>query len=212
MSLPHGQLYLTDADSSLSDDEISLLIGHEMSHVLNLHSLELIYIYALSNMLVGPMIFLLWGSSESKYLSAALHFMITSLINGFNNFESRHIELEADLQGMILAANACYNMSICPGFWADMEGMQGRSESLWFREAFMSHPSYSTRSKFAAENIDDIMKMREARGCPPVPPLPPPKPKAPKKAKKVFTLFQFFVLLLKDSVFIMTAIFRSALF
>lgn len=117
MSLPHGQLYLTDGDSSLSDDEISLLIGHEMSHVINLHSLELIYVYAISNLFASPMILLLWGSSESRYLSAAIHFMITSMVNGFNNFESRHIELEADLQGMILAASACYNMSICPGFW-----------------------------------------------------------------------------------------------
>lgn len=82
-------------------------------------------------------------------------------------------------------------------FRAEMEQFGGRSESLWFREAFMSHPSYSARSKFAAENIDEIMEMRKARGCPPVPPLPIPKTIASKKKRRNLTLFQYFVLLLR---------------
>lgn len=74
-----------------SDDELALVIAHEMAHNLMGHPKKL---------------------SEKSSLSG----LATSL--GLSGRAQRQMELEADRMGIIMAANAGYNYKIAPDFWA----------------------------------------------------------------------------------------------
>jgi Zn-dependent protease with chaperone function len=74
-----------------SDDELALIIAHEMAHNLMGHPKKL---------------------SEKSSLSG----LATSL--GLSGRAQRQMELEADRMGIIMAANAGYNYKIAPDFWA----------------------------------------------------------------------------------------------
>jgi predicted Zn-dependent protease len=74
-----------------SEDELALVIAHEMSHNLLDHPKRL---------------------SEKSALSG----LATSL--GLSGRAQRQMELEADRMGIIMAARAGYNYKIAPDFWA----------------------------------------------------------------------------------------------
>jgi len=74
-----------------SDDELALVIAHEMAHNLLDHPKRL---------------------SEKSALSG----LATSL--GLSGRAQRQMELEADRMGIIMAANAGFNYKIAPDFWA----------------------------------------------------------------------------------------------
>lgn len=74
-----------------SDDELALVIAHEMAHNLMGHPKKL---------------------SEKSSLSG----LATSL--GLSGSAQRQMELDADRMGIIMAANAGYNYKIAPDFWA----------------------------------------------------------------------------------------------
>lgn len=74
-----------------SDDELALVIAHEMAHNLMGHPKKL---------------------SEKSSLSG----LATSL--GISGRAHRQMELEADRMGIIMAASAGYNYKIAPDFWA----------------------------------------------------------------------------------------------
>lgn len=74
-----------------SDDELALVIAHEMAHNLLGHPKKL---------------------NEKSALSG----LATSL--GLSGKAQRQMELDADRMGIIMAANAGYNYKIAPDFWA----------------------------------------------------------------------------------------------
>jgi predicted Zn-dependent protease len=74
-----------------SDDELALVIAHEMAHNLLDHPKKL---------------------NEKSALSG----LATSL--GLSGKAPRQMELDADRMGIIMAATAGYNYKIAPGFWA----------------------------------------------------------------------------------------------
>ena len=76
-----------------SDDELALVIAHEMAHNLLDHPKRL---------------------NEKSPLSG----LATSL--GLSGKAQRQMELEADLVGIIMAAGAGYNYKIAPDFWAKL--------------------------------------------------------------------------------------------
>ena len=74
-----------------SDDELALVIAHEMAH----------------NLLDHP---------KTLNEKSALSGLATSL--GLSGKAQRQMELDADRMGIIMAANAGYNYKIAPDFWA----------------------------------------------------------------------------------------------
>jgi predicted Zn-dependent protease len=76
-----------------NDDELALVIAHEIAHNLLDHQKKL---------------------SEKSALSG----LATSL--GLSGRAQRQMELEADRMGIIMAATAGYNYKIAPDFWAKL--------------------------------------------------------------------------------------------
>jgi predicted Zn-dependent protease len=97
----------------LSDDEIAIVMGHEISHALREHSREKASQRRLSGAIVQAI-----ANSNSRYAAAN-----ASLANlGSQLFVqlpfSREMELEADLMGLELSARAGYDPRLAPAFGA----------------------------------------------------------------------------------------------
>jgi Zn-dependent protease with chaperone function len=133
----------------LTDDELAVIIGHEMGHALWEHARERTAKVNLTNIgsrLVGGLLFgqagELVGAAGSSL--AALKF-------------SRNDETEADLIGMELAARAGYDPRAGITLWEKMSKAAGGAPPQWLS----THPSGSTRIKTFRDNLKDVMPLYE---------------------------------------------------
>jgi predicted Zn-dependent protease len=133
----------------LTDDELAVIIGHEMGHALWEHARERTAKVNLTNIgsrLVGGLLFgqagELVGAAGSSL--AALKF-------------SRNDETEADLIGMELAARAGYDPRAGITLWQKMSKAAGGAPPQWLS----THPSGTTRIKTFRNNLKDVMPLYE---------------------------------------------------
>jgi predicted Zn-dependent protease len=108
-----------------SDDELALVIAHEMAHNLMGHPKKL---------------------NEKSSLSG----LATSL--GISGKAQRHMELEADRMGIIMAASAGYNYKVAPDFWARLNSNAPLASFL-----ATSHPTTRARRENAQRVVDELV-------------------------------------------------------
>ncbi len=130
----------------LTDDELAMIIGHEIAHALREHARERAAKGMLTNVgilavgvLVGN------GAGELARVSGGL------LSLKF----SRGDETEADLVGMELAARAGYNPAAGVTLWEKMSAMAKGAPPEWFS----THPSSTTRVDVIKKNLPDVLPL-----------------------------------------------------
>lgn len=133
----------------LTDDEIAVIMGHEMGHALWEHARERtakVNLTSISSRVIGGLLFgqagELMGAAGSSL--AALKF-------------SRNDETEADLIGMELAARAGYDPRTGITLWQKMAKAAGGAPPQWLS----THPSGNTRIKTFKDNLKDVMPLYE---------------------------------------------------
>jgi predicted Zn-dependent protease len=121
----------------LSDDEIAVIMGHEVAHALREHSREQASqaLAAKTAMSVGASLFGLPGFSADLANMAYESLVATSF--------SRSDESEADRIGIELAARAGYDPRSGVTLWQKMSAQGGRTRS----EFTSTHPAEATRIK-----------------------------------------------------------------
>jgi predicted Zn-dependent protease len=138
----------------LTDDELAVIMGHEMGHALWEHARERTAKVNMTNIgsrVVGGLLFgqagELVGAAGSSL--AALKF-------------SRNDETEADLIGMELAARGGYDPRAGITLWQKMSRAAGGTPPQWLS----THPSGQTRIRTFRNNLKDVMPLYEsARGA-----------------------------------------------
>lgn len=138
----------------LSDDEIAIVMGHEISHALREHSREKVSQARLSSAIVQAI-----ANSNSRY--AATNASLANL--GSQLFVqlpfSREMELEADLMGLELSSRAGYDPRLAPGFWRKLmeaNGQPGQAEFL------STHPNDDRRIAQAEAAVPRVLPIYEA--------------------------------------------------
>jgi predicted Zn-dependent protease len=133
----------------LTDDEIAVIMGHEMGHALWEHARERTAKVNMTNIgsrVIGGLLFgqagELVGAAGSSL--AALKF-------------SRNDETEADLIGMELAARGGYDPRAGITLWQKMSKAGGGAPPQWLS----THPSGQTRIKTFRDNLKDVMPLYE---------------------------------------------------
>ena len=121
----------------LSDDEIAVIMGHEVAHALREHSREHASqaLAAKTAMSVGAALFGLGGITTDLANMAYESLVATSF--------SRSDESEADRIGIELAARAGYDPRTGVTLWQKMQAQGGRTRS----EFTSTHPAEATRIK-----------------------------------------------------------------
>ena len=129
----------------LSDDEVAVVMGHEMTHALREHSREQLG----KNMATRGAIELgaaIFGLGSGGRLAAGLGGQLLSLRFG------RDDELEADLVGLELAARAGYNPAAGVTLWKKMAAAGGGSQI----EFLSTHPSGTSRISDIQRNLPKV--------------------------------------------------------
>lgn len=151
----------------LSDDEVAIVMGHEIAHALREHARERAAKNTLTNVggrIIGSLIF---GGGAGEAIGAAGGNLLTLRF-------SRGDELEADLIGMELAARAGYNPPAGVSLWRKMSAAAGGAPPQWLS----THPASDTRIKAIQDNLKDVIALYErakaakAAGAPMPPPFP----------------------------------------
>lgn len=146
--MPGGKIVVYDGLMSLvsSDDELAVVLGHEVAHAVAKHSNE-----RLSQQVMAQYGAQILGAAVSNK-SAAIQQVATSVYGVGAQYGvvlpfSRKHESEADYMGLILMTMAGYNPEVAVNFWQKMSS----SSSGTVPEIMSTHPSDARR-------ISDIQK------------------------------------------------------
>ncbi|XP_042887339.1 metalloendopeptidase OMA1, mitochondrial-like [Penaeus japonicus] len=172
--LPSGDIIMFRGMMELfdNDDQLAMIIAHEMSHAILEHAAEqLSHGYLLDVLILFPLAFI-WAFLPSDGIAAVTHWFLLRVAEVLLKLPySRNIEDEADSVGLQLAAKACYDVREASVFWGKLclqdelhsqAGIGGESVP-----AFLStHPSNSSRQERIDEQMPDAIKLRDFCQCP----------------------------------------------
>jgi Zn-dependent protease with chaperone function len=130
----------------LTDDELAMVLGHEMAHALREHARDRIA----KSQGTGALLSLgaqLFGLGQLGDVAANIGTQLLTL-----KF-SRDDETEADLVGLELGARAGYNPQAAVSLWDKMARASGDNGSLGF---LSTHPSGTDRMRRLQENIPRV--------------------------------------------------------
>ena len=134
----------------LTDDEVAMVMGHEIAHALREHARERAAKNTLTNVggrIIGSLIF---GGGAGEAIGAASGNLLTLRF-------SRGDELEADLIGMELAARAGYDPAAGLSLWKKMSAAARGAPPQWLS----THPAGDTRIKLIQDNLKDVVALYE---------------------------------------------------
>lgn len=136
----------------LSDDEVAVVMGHEMAHALREHSLEKMckqdVVHGLAN--AGTHALEQHGAHETVAYAAA---SAAEILLGMKF--SRVDEDDADKVGLELAARAGYDPRAAVTFWQKMLEKNGTSSLGWLS----THPSSDLRAAEAEANLPAVLPL-----------------------------------------------------
>ncbi|MDD0824031.1 M48 family metallopeptidase [Mannheimia sp. AT1] len=139
----------------LSNDEIAVVMGHEMAHALKEHGKSdrtVSTITGLVGVIADIAVSQTTGVSTEGLLSTGVDLIATKPF-------SRSQETEADEIGIMLMAKAGYNPSAAPNVWVKMSQANGSSGL----SIFSTHPSNEERQRNLARLVPEAMKIYQAR-------------------------------------------------
>jgi predicted Zn-dependent protease len=133
----------------MTDDEIALVMGHEIAHALREHSRTRAAKGTITN--VGAIaVSILTGSNIAGQLASVGGDLLGRKF-------SRNDETEADLVGMELAARAGYDPRQGVSLWEKMSAANKGAPPQWLS----THPSGTTRIQTFKDNLKDVMPLYE---------------------------------------------------
>lgn len=180
--LPSGHIFVFTGilDKCSNDDQLCIILAHEISHVLLSHVAEQFSSLHLMDILVMVPLVFIWAVLPQV---AAI---VTHWLSGFFSevlFRlpfSRELEVEADLIGLQLTAKACYDVREASVFWAKMSATDSPLEWL------STHPSSETRQLILDALMPTAIQLRDQCKCPRLPLVDPRTLKVTGPERRVF--------------------------
>ncbi|MFM9939126.1 MAG: M48 family metallopeptidase [Hyphomicrobiaceae bacterium] len=154
----------------LTDDEVAMIMGHEMAHALREHARERAVKGALTQVGARVLAGILFGEHGDQ-IGAASGSLLTLKFG-------RDDESESDLIGMELAARAGYNPAAGVTLWEKMAQASRGAPPQWLS----THPASESRIKHIQDNLKDVAglyeraKAAKAQGLPVPQAAPSPTP------------------------------------
>ncbi|ODM94102.1 Metalloendopeptidase OMA1, mitochondrial [Orchesella cincta] len=151
-----GMLLLCD-----NDDQLGIILGHEMAHAILSHSAEEMSLLNFWEFLYIIPLTALWAVLPSDLTAFIAHWIVSKLKEILMELpHSRFMEEEADKVGLILAAKACFDIREASVVWAKMKLMDGDDSDniAWLS----THPTHGKRQQQLDELVQDGIDLRES--------------------------------------------------
>lgn len=173
--LPGGNIFISLDILKIieNDDQLGIVLAHEMAHSLLLHSLEVLSDQLFWDFLIALPILLIWALFPDM-AAAIIHIIGERIVNVMYNLPlSRVLENEADEVGLKLAAKACIDIREAVVFWATMRTLTEMHtlppELPWIS----THPAHGDREKNLNKTMVKALELRKNSGCPLLPAVDP---------------------------------------
>jgi predicted Zn-dependent protease len=140
----------------LTDDEVAVIMGHEIAHALLEHGRARMSEQVLKNVgiSVAAMVFNL-GQVSTSMISQAANLAVSLPF-------SRQHETDADLVGMELAARAGYDPRAAANVWRKMSKLGAQAGNAQPPQFLSTHPGHANRIKDIEANLPRVMPLFEA--------------------------------------------------
>ncbi|XP_076440777.1 metalloendopeptidase OMA1, mitochondrial-like [Babylonia areolata] len=184
--LPTGHIFVFSGiiDFAQNDDQLAIIIAHEMAHALLNHGIEHVSYAQLLDFFIIVTMAAIWCIVPSDGISLVSQWFYEKFISLMLHMPySRMLEKEADKVGLQLAAKACYDVREGSVFWARMglnDSITASDESV--PEWLSTHPSYEKRVELFDFLIPKATEIREDANCVALP------KNDPREAIKVLSL------------------------
>ncbi len=134
----------------LTDDEVAMVMGHEIAHALREHARERVAKNELTH---------LGASLLGQYIGGGKYADLFSVGSGLLTLKfSRDDETEADVVGMDLAARAGFDPRAGISLWQKMSAANKGAPPQWFS----THPSGNNRIQEIEKHLPEVMPLYEA--------------------------------------------------
>lgn len=153
MCVPGGKIVITTGLMRIlkSDDDIAIILAHEIAHALNRHGVESM---SLQRLLL-PLVLIINQVFDVRFLSSIFVTLFLSLPY------SRRLEHEADSVGLLVATEACYDPRVAPEVFERLASLQDEKGGWKGSKipAFMStHPQSEERAKRLVKQLPDRLE------------------------------------------------------
>ncbi len=160
--MPGGKIVVYEGLMNLveAEDELAVVVGHEVAHAVAKHSNERMSQQMLTQ--YGAQILSAAVSQKSEAVqSMAAQVYGLGAEYGLSLPFSRKHELEADYMGLILMTIAGYNPDVAVGFWQKMS-----ADGAQISEFMSTHPSDAKRIKEIQDELPKIKKKYQTGNAP----------------------------------------------
>ncbi len=156
--MPGGKIVVYEGLMKLmaSEDELAVVIGHEVAHAVAKHSNERMSQQILAQYGAQALGQILDGKSAAAQQIGNTVFGLGAQYGVMLPFSRQH-EIEADYIGLILMAQAGYNPNVAVDFWQKMSAGSGGSVP----EFMSTHPSDATHINEMKRRMPEIEKYRK---------------------------------------------------
>ena len=144
-------------------DEISLMLSHEIAHIILNHVAETVSHSGLVSMLRLVCIAAIWFSIPSVIVSFLTHILFSMTVTILSKNRYNHkLELEADQVGLLLASKACFNPERAINMWKHLPML---NESDTVKAFFQTHPCNETRFMTLQSLLPQAKKLYSSGWC-----------------------------------------------
>lgn len=184
--LPGGNIFISLDILKIieNDDQLGIVLAHEMAHSLLLHNLEILSGQLMWDFLIAVPILLIWALFPDM-AAALIHMIGERIVTVMYNLPfSRGLENEADEVGLKLAAKACIDIREAVVFWATMRTLTEMHTLPTELPGWIStHPAHGDREKHLNATMTKALELRHDSGCA-VLPAADPRDKFYKRSAK----------------------------
>lgn len=173
--LPNGNVYVYTGmmDFAQNDDQLGVILGHEMAHALLQHAAEQLSYSQMMDYIVIAVMAALWLLMPSDGIAVITQWFYNKCIDlTIHKPYSRLLESEADRVGLMLASRACFDIREGSVFWSRMAIVEDITD-IKIPEFISTHPNNDNRVKMIDALIPKYMKYREECNCPRLPTVDP---------------------------------------
>ena len=153
--MPGGKIVVYEGIMKLvsSDDELAVVLGHEVAHAVAKHANERMSQQMLAQTGANVLGVITQGKSTTTQAVAQQVYGLGAQYGVMQPFSRKH-ESEADYMGLVLMSIAGYNPDVAITFWQKMSA----ASSAKVPEFLSSHPSDATRIKQIQEKLPEVKK------------------------------------------------------